>query len=165
MAERLLKDEGWSLKAEVCPVLPPHFLLSPSPVSSSALNFQVSVFPPVLWSQSPSVPWSHFSFQVSAFIPQPLFCNQQSVGSRALLSGQRPGSYQPRATPWVHRAMVILPQANGLLHKARKNIETCYRNTRWNSMNGASETDTASPAEGSRRRRMNRAFSAERVLG
>jgi hypothetical protein len=116
MAERLLKDEGWSLKAEVCPVLPPHFLLSPSPVSSSALNFQVSVFPPVLWSQSPSVPWSHFSFQVSAFIPQPLFCNQQSVGSRALLSGQRPGSYQPRATPWVHRAIVILSQAEGLVH-------------------------------------------------
>ena len=38
----------------------------------------------------------------------------QPVG---VLSGQRPGSYQPRATPWVHRATVILLQANGLPHK------------------------------------------------
>src|ERR1035437_5273470 len=35
----------------------------------------------------------------------------------ALLSGQRPDSYQPRATPWVHRTIVILLQADGLLHK------------------------------------------------
>ena len=40
MVERLLKDEGWSLKAEVCPVVPPHFLLS-SPVPCP---FQVSAF-------------------------------------------------------------------------------------------------------------------------
>jgi hypothetical protein len=35
----------------------------------------------------------------------------------ALLSGQRPASYQPRVTPWVHRPVLLL-QANGLLHKA-----------------------------------------------
>ena len=34
----------------------------------------------------------------------------------SLLPGQRPASYQPRATPWVHRSVLLL-QANGLRHK------------------------------------------------
>ena len=34
----------------------------------------------------------------------------------ALLSGQRPASYQPRATPWVHGPVLLL-QAKGLPHK------------------------------------------------
>src|ERR1019366_550949 len=42
--------------------------------------------------------------------------SRESVGLGALLSGRRPYSYQPRATPWVHRALVIRLQANGLLH-------------------------------------------------
>ena len=36
---------------------------------------------------------------------------------RAVLSGPRPDSYQPGATPWIHRPIVIMLQANGLLHK------------------------------------------------
>jgi hypothetical protein len=44
MVERLLKDEGWSLKAEVCPVVPPHFLLSAFPQSRVLFRFQLSAF-------------------------------------------------------------------------------------------------------------------------
>jgi hypothetical protein len=37
-------------------------------------------------------------------------------GRAPLITGQRPASYQPRATPWVHRPVLLL-QANGLVHK------------------------------------------------
>jgi len=39
---------------------------------------------------------------------------------RIPLAGRRPGSYQPRATPWVHGAIDVLLQANGLPHPFRR---------------------------------------------
>ena len=49
---------------------------------------------------------------------------------------------------------------------SRKSIGTCYRNTMWSSMNGMFGTDAEWRAGGwLARRRMNRAFSANGVLG
>src|ERR1035441_812547 len=53
MVERLLKDEGWSLKAEVCPVVPPHLLLSafpPVPCPFQLPGFSFPPFRPVLFA-------------------------------------------------------------------------------------------------------------------
>ena len=46
MVERLLKDEGWSLKAEVCPVVPPHLLLSAFPPVPCPFQLSGFSFPP-----------------------------------------------------------------------------------------------------------------------
>ena len=53
---------------------------------------------------------------------------------RPLLSGQRPASYQPRATPWVHRPVLLL-QANGLPHQVGP----------WNWTKGMSGMDGINP--------------------
>ena|ERR1035437_3734196 len=71
MVERLLKDDGWSLKAEVCPVVPPHLLLSAFPLvpcpfqlsASSDLCFLFSVFCFLLFL----TPLSPFRFENQQF--------------------------------------------------------------------------------------------------
>jgi hypothetical protein len=120
-----------------------------------------------------------------------------------LLSGQRPESYQPRATPWIHHAMGLLLQANGLLHKVswvrralldqtifmpqslshvilhfvfstkhrRPWLDPAVRPrlqadlaTLCRDCARRAGTNNESPGGGAVRRRMNRAFRAERVL-